>query len=146
VENCLDMTTAGPGGTPRERRVGVPREGVELDKWSGLAKINMSTGEIAVLHRQRAPGQGAVVTTATDLVFWGDLDQKFRAFDAESGKVLWEQTLGGPIQNSTITYAVNGRQYVAVLTGIGRITGGLIDQAQIKPNRGSNALYVFALP
>jgi alcohol dehydrogenase (cytochrome c) len=146
VENCLDMTTAGPGGTPRERRVGIPREGVELDKWSGLSRINMSTGEISYMHRQRAPGQGAVVTTASDLVFWGDLDQKFRAFDAESGKVLWEQTLGGPIQNSTITYAVNGKQYVAVLTGIGRITGGLIDQAQIKPNRGYNALYVFALP
>jgi alcohol dehydrogenase (cytochrome c) len=146
VENCLDMTTAGPGGTPRERRVGIPKEGSTLDEWSGLTKINMSTGEITYLHKQRAPGQGAVVTTASDLLFWGDLDHKFRAFDADNGKILWETALGGPIQNSTITYAVNGKQYVAVFTGIGRITGGLIDQAQIKPNRAYNALYVFALP
>ena len=72
--------------------------------WAGLMKINMSTGEMKPIHSGRAPSNGAVLTTAGDLVFWGDLDQKFRAFDAESGKMLWEQTLGGPIQNSTITY------------------------------------------
>jgi hypothetical protein len=60
--------------------------------------------------------------------------------------VLWEQTLGGPVQNSTITYAVNGKQYVAVVTGSGALTGALMDQASIKPNRGYNAVYVFALP
>ena len=96
----------------------------------------MSTGEITYLHKQRAPSQGAIAhARQSNLVFWGDLDQKFRAFDAEIGKMLWETTLGGPIQNSTITYAVNGKQYVAVLTGIGGLTGGLLDQAQIKPNR-----------
>ena len=146
VENCLDMTTAGPGGTPRERRVGILADGTKLDEWAGLARINMSTGEIAYLHKQRAPSQGAMLTTASNVVFYGDLDQKFRAFDAESGKILWEAALGGPVQNSTITYAVNGKQYVAVFTGIGGITGGLIDQAQIKPNRQYNALYVYALP
>ena len=60
--------------------------------------------------------------------------------------MLWEKTLGGPIQNSTITYAVNGKQYIAVLTGEGVLTGGLIAQAKIKPTRRYNALYVFALP
>lgn len=146
LENCLDMTSQGPGGNPRERRVGIPREGVSLDEWSGLAKINMSTGEITYLHKQRAPSQGAVLTTASNLVFLGDLDHKFRAFDAETGRILWEQTLGGPIQNSTITYAVNGKQYVAVFTGVGGITGGMIDQAGIKPNRNYNSVSVFALP
>ena len=106
----------------------------------------MSTGEIAYLHKQRAPSQGAMLSTQSNLVFWGDLDQKLRAFDAESGKVLWEANVGGPIQNSTITYAVNGKQYVAVLTGIGGLTGGLLDQAKITPNRQYNALVVYALP
>ena len=64
----------------------------------------------------------------------------------ETGKILWETTLGGTIQNSTITYAVNGKQYVAVLTGEGLTTGSPIGQAQIKPTRRYNALYVFALP
>jgi alcohol dehydrogenase (cytochrome c) len=87
-----------------------------------------------------------MLATAGDLVFWGDLDQKFRAFDVRSGKMVWETTLGGTIQNSTITYAVNGRQYVAVLTGEGLLTDGLITQASLKPARRYNALYVFALP
>jgi alcohol dehydrogenase (cytochrome c) len=146
VENCLDMTTAGADGNPRERRVGIPRPGSNPDTWAGLMKIDMSTGVMKPIHTGRAPGNGAVLTTAGNLVFWGDLDQKFRAFDADSGTLLWEQPLGGPIQNSTITYAVGGKQYVAVLTGIGAVTGSLMDQAGIKPNRAYNALYVYALP
>jgi PQQ-dependent dehydrogenase (methanol/ethanol family) len=146
VDNCLDMTAANPATKARERRVGIPRPGASIETWAGLAKINMRTGEIQHLHKQRAPGNGAVLATAGDVVFWGDLDHVFRAFDAAGGKVLWEQRLNGPITNSTITYAVNGKQYVAVLTGQGAITGALMDQAGIKPNRGYNSLSVFALP
>ena len=80
------------------------------------------------------------------MVFWGDLDQKFRAFDAVTGKILWESTLGGSINNSTITYAVNGKQYIAVMSGEGLLTGGLIGQAGIQPARRHNEIYVFALP
>ena len=146
VENCLDRTSPGPGGQPRERRAGIPREGSDLNTWSGLMKINASTGEMTPMFKGRAPSNGAVLATAGDVVFWGDLDQKFRAFDAATGKVLWEQTLGGPVQNSTITYAVNGKQYVAVVSGSGALSGALMDQASIKPNRSYNALYVYALP
>jgi len=79
-------------------------------------------------------------------VFWGDLDHMFRAFDAASGKMLWETKLNGPVQNSTITYAVNGKQYVAVLTGVGAVTTSLIQQAGLKTNSRYNSLSVFALP
>ena len=146
VENCLDMTSAGPNGQPREQRGGIPRPGSDPNTWAGLMKVNMTTGEMKPIHVGRAPSNGAVLTTAGNLVFFGDLDQKLRAFDADSGKMLWEQTLGGPIQNSTITYSVNGKQYIAVLAGSGALSGGLMDQAGIKPNRSYNALYVYALP
>ena len=146
LDNCLDMTTASDDGKVRERRVGIPREGSNPDTWAGLAKINMSTGERQNIITQRAPGNGAVLATAGDLIFWGDLDHTFRAFDAASGKVLWRTKLNGPITNSTITYAVNGKQYVAVLTGEGAMSGGLMEQAGIKPNRGYTSLSVFALP
>jgi alcohol dehydrogenase (cytochrome c) len=144
VDNCLDMTSAAPGKP--EVRVGIPRPGSNPNEFAGLAKVNMETGEIKHIYKGRAPGNGAVLATGGDLVFWGDLDQKFRAFDAESGKILWEQALGGTIQNSTVTYAVNGKQYVAVFTGEGLLTGGLIEQAGITPKRRFNAVYVFALP
>jgi alcohol dehydrogenase (cytochrome c) len=150
VDNCLDMTSAVPARGDRpatpERRVGLPRPGSKPDEFGGLARINMATGEIRHIYRGRAPGNGAVLATAGNLVFWGDLDQKFRAFDAEAGAILWETTLGGPIDNSTITYAVNGRQYIAVMSGEGLLTGGLIQQAGIQPTRRHNEIYVFALP
>ena len=59
--------------------------------------------------------------------------------------MLWEQTLSGPIQNSTITYAVNGQQYVAVMTGSGGLTGALAGQAGLKASSAPTALHVFAL-
>jgi len=143
VDNCLDMTRAD--GNQPERRSGARRPGSDPEKFGGIAKINMATGEIQRIYEGRAPGNGATLATAGDLVFWGDLDQKFRVFDADSGKILWETTLGGPIQNSTITYRVNGRQYVAVVTGLGAITANLFPQAGINPQR-NNAIHVFALP
>jgi alcohol dehydrogenase (cytochrome c) len=76
------------------------------------------------------------------------MDRRFRAFDADSGKIMWESILGGMVSTSTITYAVNGRQYVAVMTGDAQSgTAGLLGVVKnFEPVRGHNALYVFALP
>jgi hypothetical protein len=62
--------------------------------------------------------------------------------------VLWESIVGGMVMTSTITYAVNGKQYVAIFTGEGQSgTRNLIDMApSVKAVRGSNAVYVFTLP
>jgi outer membrane protein assembly factor BamB len=59
-------------------------------------------------------------------LFFGDLAQHLRALDQETGKALWDETLPGPIANSTITYAVNGRQYVAVYTGDGQLPPSVV--------------------
>jgi alcohol dehydrogenase (cytochrome c) len=136
----------GGTGNP-ERRTAIRREGSDPAKFAGVAKVNMATGEITRLFEGCAPGNGAALATAGDLIFWGDLARQFRAIDADNGKVLWETVLPGSIQNSTITYAVNGKQYVAVLTGRGAVTGGLITQAGITPPPvNTNGVYVFALP
>jgi alcohol dehydrogenase (cytochrome c) len=150
VDNCLDMTSAIPAkdGQPSvpEKRLGSRRAGIDVENFAGVAKVNLSTGETKIIYKGRAPGNGAMLATAGDIVVWGDLNQTLRAFDAASGKILWETTLSGAIQNSTITYAVNGKQYLAILTGEGALSGGLIDQAGITPTRRHDAVYVFALP
>jgi len=156
---CLDQTSAAPATATspatRERRVGGRRPGADPDNLVGLAKINMATGEIQRFStRSRATSTGAVLATAGDLVFWGDLNRRFRAFDADSGKILWEQILGGTISVSTITYAVNGKQYISVITGDNLAIPGLLGDTnfagvttpEFKPARGHNAIYVFALP
>ncbi|MGK0298441.1 MAG: alcohol dehydrogenase (cytochrome c) [Gammaproteobacteria bacterium] len=124
------------------------RTSPDADDWVGIAKVDMETGKIDRIHTQRAPSNGAVLVTAGELVFWGDMDRRFRAFDADNGEILWETIVGGIVQNSTITYAVGGRQYIAILTGEG--TGGTSSKSALVPEmdlvRGHNAIYVFALP
>lgn len=142
IDNCLDMTATSSSG----RRTGILREGSDPNALTGLAKINLSTGEMTRFDVGRAPSTGSMLTTAGGLVFHGDINRRFRAFDAATGQKLWEAILGGPISVSTITYAVNGKQYVAVITGDNLAEPVLSRQTGVPLATGHNALYVFALP
>jgi PQQ-dependent dehydrogenase (methanol/ethanol family) len=144
IDNCHEVTLRpGGGGATRV----VPRPGSDPKALTGLAKINLATGETLKFDIGRAPGMGAMLATAGDLVFHGDLSRRFRAFDAETGKQLWESILGGNISVSTISYAVNGKQYVAVMTGDTLKVPELNASApEIKTPVGHNAIYVFDLP
>ena len=144
---CLSMQAEVASPTGYGLREGVLRPGVPLEKAHVFAKVNLATGKITRLFESAYPANGAVLTTAGNLVFWGDMNRRFRAFDAESGKIVWETILGGIIQMSTITYAVDGKQYVAVMTGDGNsATRNPVDLAGITSPQGHNAVYVFALP
>ncbi len=103
--------------------------------------ISAETGEIAWKHEQRAATM-ALAATGGGLVFGGDVNGRFRAFDHETGEILWEINLGSPVSGFPITYAVDGRQYVAISTGYGRF---LELTPELSPSFGNN-LFVFALP
>jgi alcohol dehydrogenase (cytochrome c) len=144
---CLSMTADTTKRLGYSERVTVRRSGVPADQFTGMMKIDMATGEMKRIYSQAAPGNGSALTTAGHLLFWGDLDRRFRAFDPDTGKVLWQTIVGGPVMTSTITYAVNGKQYIAIFTGEGQSgSRNVLDVAGIKPVHGANALYVFALP
>jgi alcohol dehydrogenase (cytochrome c) len=146
-DSCLDMTANEKNKQGWGPRRAVLRPGADPQKYLQIAKVNLTTGKIDNIYSQPQPGNGSILATAGDLLFWGDMNRRLRAFDAESGKVLWEIVLGGMIQTSTITYSVNGKQYVAVFTGDGQSgTAGPIALAKLKAVRGHNAIYVFALP
>ena len=113
------------------------------DQLGTVRAISAETGQTLWLHEQRA-GTLSLVTTGGGLVFGGDANGRFRAFDQETGDVLWEINLGSPVTGYPISYAVDGRQFVAVSTGSGaginlRLT------PELRPSSGSN-LFVFALP
>jgi alcohol dehydrogenase (cytochrome c) len=131
-------------------RAGVMRPGIDPGKFMNIARIDISTGEMKILYSQPQAGQGSALVTAGDLVFWGDMNRRFRAFDADSGQVLWESIVGGMVMNSTITYAVNGKQYVMIFTGEGQsVSSGplsLTQKSMAKAVRGHNSIFVFALP
>jgi alcohol dehydrogenase (cytochrome c) len=80
-------------------------------------------------------------------VFHGDMNRRFKAFDAFTGKQLWEGIVGGHVAVSTISYAANGKQYIAIMTGDGGLDQTLLAETpEIKAPRGSNSIVVFALP
>ena len=107
--------------------------------------ISAETGAVLWKHEQRA-ATSSLVATGGGLVFGGDHNGRFRAFDHETGEVLWEINLGSPLTGFPITYAVDGRQYVAVSTGRS-LTSGAFNRLtpELRPSAG-NTLFVFALP
>jgi alcohol dehydrogenase (cytochrome c) len=146
-DSCLDMTANASNRNGFGPRNGIRRPGSDLDAYTGLAKLDVSTGRWERIYTARTPSNGAVLATAGDLIFWGDVDRRLRAFDADNGKILWETIVGGIVQMSTITYAVDGKQYLAVMTGSGQsATRGLERQVPGLDLVRNNAIYVFALP
>ena len=65
------------------------------------------------------------MTTAGNLVFQGRVDGSLRAYTADAGKEVWKRDLGLGISAPPITYAVNGKQYVAILVGWGGAMAGV---------------------
>ena len=68
-----------------------------------------------------------MLTTASDLLFTGGREGYVLALDARNGKLLWKSSLGGQIVMAPITFQVDGRQYVSVISGHTLVTFGLRD-------------------
>ena len=115
------------------------------DQVGTVQAISAETGEILWKHEQRA-ATTSLVATGGGLVFGGDVNGRFRALDQQTGEVLWEVNLGSPVTGFPITFAVDGRQYVAASTGSSiSSTVHLAVTPELRPSSG-NVLFVFALP
>jgi alcohol dehydrogenase (cytochrome c) len=78
--------------------------------------ISAETGVNTWKYEQRA-GMMSLVTTGGGLVFGGDANGRFKALDDKTGKLLWELNLGSSVSGYPIAFAVDGKQYVAAVTG-----------------------------
>lgn len=120
------------------------------DNLAQFVAMDSTSGRLLWVAKQRAPINTAALTTAGGLVFAGDWNRYFNAYDVTSGKVLWQNRLTTSPQGFPITYAVNGRQYIAVPVGIGAASWGtsipIVLAPDIKRPSGGNAIFVYALP
>ena len=115
------------------------------DQLGTVQAISAETGEILWRYEQRA-STTSLVATGGGLIFGGDANGRFRALDQATGEVLWEINLGSAVTGFPVTYAVDGRQYVAVSTGTaGSTTAQIRLTPELRPSAGNN-IFVFALP
>jgi len=116
-----------------------------VDKVGTVYAISVETGQTVWKYEQRA-GTLSLVATGGGLVFGGDDNGRFRAFDDKTGKVLWETNLGAPVSGFPISFAVGGKQFVAVSTGTSLVASSALSLTpELKPGNVA-AIFVFALP
>jgi alcohol dehydrogenase (cytochrome c) len=112
--------------------------------------MNARTGRILWRHRTRTPPNTAALATAGGLVVEGNWDRNLYIHDAASGKVLFQTRMPTSVQGYPISYAVNGRQYLAIPVGTGGGDWVTSIPAQTTPEATppplGNAIFVFALP
>jgi len=83
------------------------------EQFGNVTAVNLDTGKIAWKARTPQPMIGGVLATAGNLVFAGEGNGWFKAYDAKTGKVLWQYQCGAGVNAPPTSYTVNGKQYIA---------------------------------
>jgi alcohol dehydrogenase (cytochrome c) len=105
------------------------------EQWGNVTAVNIDTGKIAWQAKTDQPMIGGALATAGNLVFAGEGNGWFKAYDAKTGKMLWKFQCGAGVNAPPVSYSVNGKQYIAVAAG---------GNSQMDFKRG-NSVFVFGL-
>ncbi|MQX45769.1 PQQ-dependent dehydrogenase, methanol/ethanol family [Sinorhizobium medicae] len=164
---CMDWES-----TEANYIAGTPYVGAEVRMYAGpgghrgeVSAWDIVAGKEVWTIKERFPVWGGTMATAGGLVFYGSMEGWFKAVDAETGAVLWQfKTSSGIIGQPTTYRGPDGKQYVAVLSGVGGWAGSIVSgdldprdstaalgfvnaMADLKEaTTKGGSLYVFALP
>jgi alcohol dehydrogenase (cytochrome c) len=134
------------GGTvkPRERFHGGADQ-VRSRLYGGLKAVDPVTGETKVDLKLTYPNLSGTLATAGNLVFIGHVDGTVSAHDAKTLKELWSFNIGTGINAPPISFAVNGKQYIAVLAGSKQSLNVISFSPELKHSSTASMLFVFSL-
>src|SRR5580693_4488462 len=152
VEGCNVIETVeqkdrdDQGGTikPRERFSGGGTKSPDR-RYGALKAVDPTTGETKASLRLTYPNYSGALATAGNLVFLGHPDGTFSAYDARTLQEIWNFNVGTGINAPAITYAVNGKQYIAVLAGSAMREQVLGTAPELRNNATASMLFVFTL-
>ncbi len=150
-----ERTTFGPGpelvegggGVGLSRRVHL----MHPDRPDGVGELVAIDvdGDVLWRHRTRTAIDSAVLTTGGGLVVAGDWDRNLYVHDARSGEILFQARMPSSVSGFPVSYAVDGRQYLAVPVGTdpslwSGISGQLTPEKN-RPDAGGHGIFVFTL-
>jgi len=108
--------------------------------------VDPFTGEVKKKIHNPYPNRSAALTTAGGLLFTGFVDGSFAAYDDISLEQLWEVNVGAGFNAPPVTFEIGGKQYVAILTGLGRnAKTALVNTPELREMRNQTMLFVFRL-
>jgi alcohol dehydrogenase (cytochrome c) len=154
IEGCNKVVTeeqknfVDQGGTvkPRERFAGGGTTRLRDERRYGALKaIDPVTGETKATVKLPYPNYGGTLATAGNLVFNGNMDGNFAAYDGKTMQELWSFNAGTGINAPPITFSINGKQYIAVLAGARHNPLTIADYPELKDTSPASMLYVFGL-
>lgn len=109
---------------------------MDVPRWGVLSAIDLRTGKMRWQRKTDQPLIGGVLATSGGLVFMGEGNGSFSAFDADTGATLWQSKLDAGVNAPPVSYAIDGVQYIAVAAGGSQIFG----------YKQGDTVQVYALP
>jgi len=142
----VDMNLGGGGTAGSQKFFFMPGTHQNMGRLSAYRTSDMKQ---VWSWQQRAPFLTAVLSTGGGVAFVGDFNRSFKAVDLKTGRIVWQTRLGNTVQGYPISFSLDGKQYIAVCSGLG---GGspeqkpstLLDEIHRAPT--GHVIYVFGLP